>query len=141
MIWKGKEESVTIKIYFVIMFLLKFPVFLFYTHTHTHTHTHIYIYIYTYIYIYIYIYIYKKTLDIILILQPRFFLYLEKSKSSYRLKFDLVWFGLVLWYITHCWLFNAKSCFYIYTKYMIRKPILYIHTLKKSNSSISNNWV
>ena len=23
------------------------------------------------------------------------------------------WFGLVLWYINHCWFFNAKSCFYI----------------------------
>ena len=28
--------------------------------------------------------------------------------------FGLVWFGLVLWHIHHCWLFNAKSCFYIY---------------------------
>ena len=26
----------------------------------------------------------------------------------------LVWFGLVLWHINHCWLFNAKSCLYIY---------------------------
>ena len=36
----------------------------------------------------------------------------------------LVWFGLVLWHINHCWLFNAKSCFYIYIKYMICKHIL-----------------
>ena len=25
--------------------------------------------------------------------------------------FGLVWFGLVLWHINHCWLFNAKSTF------------------------------
>ena len=35
----------------------------------------------------------------------------------------MVWFGLVFWYINHCWLFNAKSiCIY-------------------TNSSISNNSV
>ena len=32
--------------------------------------------------------------------------------------FSLVWFGLVLWHINHYWLFNAKSCFYIYIKYI-----------------------
>ena len=26
----------------------------------------------------------------------------------------LIWFALVLWDIKHCWLFNAKSYFYIY---------------------------
>ena len=36
----------------------------------------------------------------------------------------LVWFSLVLWHINPCWLFNAKSCFYIYIKYMIHKHIL-----------------
>ena len=32
-------------------------------------------------------------------------------------------FGLVLWHINYCWLFNAKSCFYIYIRYMICKHI------------------
>ena len=32
--------------------------------------------------------------------------------------FGLVWFGLVLWLINNCWLFNAKSCFYMYIKYI-----------------------
>ena len=27
-----------------------------------------------------------------------------------------VWFGLVLWYINHCWLFIAKFFLYIYTE-------------------------
>ena len=32
--------------------------------------------------------------------------------------YDLVWFGLVWWYINHCRLFNAKSSLYIYIKYI-----------------------
>ena len=32
--------------------------------------------------------------------------------------YDLVWFGLVLWLINHCRLFNAKSSLYIYIKYI-----------------------
>ena len=28
-----------------------------------------------------------------------------------------VWFGLVLWHINHCRLFNTKSSLYIYIKY------------------------
>ena len=32
--------------------------------------------------------------------------------------YDLVWFGLVLWHINHCLLFNAKSSLYIYIKYI-----------------------
>ena len=32
--------------------------------------------------------------------------------------YDLVWFGLVLWHINHCRLFNAKSSLYIYIKYI-----------------------
>ena len=36
------------------------------------------------------------------------------------------WVGLgrVLWHINHSWLFNAKSSFCIYIKYMICKHIL-----------------
>ena len=30
-------------------------------------------------------------------------------------------FGLVLWYINHCRLFNSKYCLYIYIKYMFSK--------------------
>ena len=30
----------------------------------------------------------------------------------------MIWFGLVLWHINHCRLFNAKSSFYIYIKYI-----------------------
>ena len=29
-----------------------------------------------------------------------------------------IWFGLGLWHIIHCWLFNAKSSFFIYIKYI-----------------------
>ena len=29
----------------------------------------------------------------------------------------LVWFCWGLWHINHCWLFNAKSCLWIYIKY------------------------
>ena len=32
--------------------------------------------------------------------------------------YDLVWFGLVLWHINHCRLFNAKSSLYIYIEYI-----------------------
>ena len=38
----------------------------------------------------------------------------------------LVWFDLVLWHISHCRLFNAKSFLYIYIKYTISKHILLI---------------
>ena len=45
-----------------------------------------------------------------------------------------VWFGWVLWHINHCWLFNAKSSFYIYIRYkclvwlgfMAHQPLLVI---------------
>ena len=30
----------------------------------------------------------------------------------------MIWFGLVLWHINHCRLFNAKSSLYIYIKYI-----------------------
>ena len=38
-------------------------------------------------------------------------------------------------------LFNAKSCFYIYIKYMISKHILLIHIVKCKNNSISDNSI
>ena len=30
----------------------------------------------------------------------------------------MIWFGWILWYINHYRLFNAKSSFYIYIKYI-----------------------
>ena len=30
----------------------------------------------------------------------------------------MIWFGLVLWHINHCRLFNATSSLYIYIKYI-----------------------
>ena len=38
----------------------------------------------------------------------------------------MIWFDLVLWHINHRGLFNAKSFFYIYSKFMISKQILKI---------------
>ena len=40
----------------------------------------------------------------------------------------MIWFGLALWHNNRCWLFKAKSCSSIYTKYMICKHILSINT-------------
>ena len=36
----------------------------------------------------------------------------------YTYIFNIIWFGLVLWHINHCRLFNAKSSLYIYIKYI-----------------------
>ena len=44
----------------------------------------------------------------------------------------LVWFGLVLWHIKPCRLFNDKSFLYIYFKYFISKHILPITFLYES---------
>ena len=30
----------------------------------------------------------------------------------------MIWFGLILWHINHCRLFNTKSSLYIYIKYI-----------------------
>ena len=30
----------------------------------------------------------------------------------------MIWFGWVFWHINHCWLFNAKSSLYIFTRYI-----------------------
>ena len=49
--------------------------------------------------------------------------------------------SLISWNINCCWLFNAKSCFYIYIKYMICKYIIQVHRVKWSHSSISNNSI
>ena len=38
----------------------------------------------------------------------------------------LIWFGLVLWHINYCGLFNVKSHWLIYIRYMISEHILQI---------------
>ena len=52
----------------------------------------------------------------------------------YSCFFSLVWFGLVLWHINHCWLFNAKSGLFIHLRYMICK-----HKSTKLNKLFSNS--
>ena len=42
--------------------------------------------------------------------------------------FGLVWFGLVLWHINHCWLFNAKSIFIHINSSISKKVQFYIST-------------
>ena len=44
--------------------------------------------------------------------------------SLYSCLFSLVLFGLVLWYINHCRLFNADSFLNIHIKYMVFKHVL-----------------
>ena len=43
------------------------------------------------------------------------------GKEREGMRIEKVWFHLFLWHINHCWLFNAKSYFYIYIEYMIYK--------------------
>ena len=47
---------------------------------------------------------------------------LFNAKSSFYIYIKyMIWFVLVLWHIKHCRLFNAKYSLYIYIKYMICK--------------------
>ena len=48
--------------------------------------------------------------------------------------FGLVWFGLVLWYINHYRLFNAKLFLYIYleTSFLNELELIFCTQLKKS---------
>ena len=41
-------------------------------------------------------------------------------------------FGLIFWHINHCWLFNAKFCFYIYIKYIWFENTFCRYTVKWS---------
>ena len=51
---------------------------------------------------------------------------LFNAKSSIYICIEyMIWFGLVLWHIKHYWLFNPKSCFSIYIKCMICKQIFF----------------
>ena len=38
---------------------------------------------------------------------------------SYAPRIHMIWFGWVLWHISHCRLFNAKSSLYIYIRYIL----------------------
>ena len=40
--------------------------------------------------------------------------WLFNAKFCFCIYTKYIWFGWVLWHINHCWLFNTKSCFYIY---------------------------
>ena len=42
----------------------------------------------------------------------------NKSTTPKKIQGILSWFGLVLWHINYCRLFNAKSFLYIYIKYI-----------------------
>ena len=42
----------------------------------------------------------------------------------------IIWFGLILWHINHCRLFNAKFLLYIYIEYMILKTHFVENILK-----------
>ena len=46
------------------------------------------------------------------------FQYLKYFIGKMITNFSLVWFGLVLWHINHCRLFNAKSSLYIFIRYI-----------------------
>ena len=43
---------------------------------------------------------------------------LFNAKSSKYIYIRYMWFGLVLWHINRCWLFNTKSSLYLYIKYI-----------------------
>ena len=43
--------------------------------------------------------------------------------------YDLVWFGLVLWHINHCWSFNAKSTFIHKNSSMLNNSFLQKYTV------------
>ena len=45
-------------------------------------------------------------------------LYTIHVSAPYRRDEKIVWFDLVLWHINHCGLFNAKSGFYIFIRYI-----------------------
>ena len=53
----------------------------------------------------------------------------------------LVWFGLVLWHINHCWLCYAKSILYIYIEYMIWMGWVLWHITNCSLSSAKSLYI
>ena len=68
----------------------------------------------------------------------------DSCKSRFPVQF---WFGLVLWHINHCRLFNAKSIFIRINSSISNISVWYqyslfcLHTVKYKNSSVSNNSV
>ena len=63
--------------------------------------------------------------------------------SSLDYSHGLVWFSWVLWYISLCWLFNAKSSLHIYTlnilmiTFLNDPEIIFLYTLKWFQESIA----
>ena len=52
-------------------------------------------------------------------------LYISISKLTLKCNlWGMVWLGSVLWHINYCLLFNVKSCFNLYIRYMICYHIL-----------------
>ena len=49
----------------------------------------------------------------------------------------MVWFRLVLLHINRCWLFNAKSCFYIYIKYKLKQQILEVLCIRNKHPKLN----
>ena len=52
--------------------------------------------------------------------------------------FSLIWFGLVLWHINHCGLFNAKSGLFIYQIYVICNTLPDTSNINKQKQPIQN---
>ena len=53
--------------------------------------------------------------------------------------FKIDWFGLVLWHINLCRLFNAKSIFYVNNQFYLKQfGLAWVHSLIIKNISISN---
>ena len=50
--------------------------------------------------------------------------------SFYAQKRSKTLFGLVLWHINHCWLFNVKSCCYIYEVHTISFQTFFVWAFK-----------
>ena len=76
-----------------------------------------------YIYIYIYIYIYSVTKGLV--------------EGLEDLEIRFVWFGLVLWHINYCRLFNALSIFYTYKQlYFQPFSLAQVHFLVYTQSNI-----
>ena len=67
-----------------------------------------------------------KTLKKLGIFYTRYFCKMLSIKWTDYMQNEEIRFGLVLWHINHCRLFNTKSCLYIYIKYIWFVNILLI---------------
>ena len=53
----------------------------------------------------------------------------------------MIGFGLVLWHISHCRLFNAKSFLYIYIKYICLDLVCFYGTLIIVSHLVLNSYI